>query len=343
MAKAEGGGPAHPWRVALLTMADRAEYVIDDQVAVTELQARGLVVAEVPWTAEVDWGAWDLVIVRTTWDYQHQPERFLAVLAAVEAAGGKRGRGAGQLGGLANPLEVIRWNIHKSYLRALDAAGVPTVPTEWGRGLNTDGLDALCGPGGVAAMGGVLKPTVGAGAGDTFRIGPGLGAAERAAIVGRFREREWMAQPFVQAVVDEGEYSLFWFAAAGASPDGGGAGPAGGPPLSLRYSHAIRKRPKPGDFRVQEEWGGVIVPVEANGALRAIGEQALDVVVGRFGPGAVLQARVDLVRLADGRFAVIELELVEPSLYFRTSPVAAARFADGVEAWLAHLPPSPGT
>lgn len=302
------------WRIALLTMADRADYVMDDDVGIAEFSRRGIVADEVPWTVELveGWRAYDAVIVRTTWDYQHDVERFLGVLEGICGADG-----AGVP--LANPLEVIRWNVHKSYLRELAGEGVLVVPTLWGSGLTGVELAALC------EREGVLKPVVGAGAGDTFRVGPWLGEHDRASIVSRYRgrggDREWMAQPFVRSVQGEGEYSLFWF---------------GG-----RFSHAIVKRPRAGDFRVQEEHGGEILPIEAGPELRDAGEgvlAALRRVSEARGwssePEALLQARVDLVRLDDGALALMELELVEPSLYFRTDPAAPARFVDAVEGWL---------
>ncbi len=309
-------------RVAFLTMADRADYVIDDDVVIPELERRGITVDEVPWTEEVDWSVYDLVVVRTTWDYQHDVERFLSVLEQIA-----------EVTHVVNSLEVIRWNVHKSYLRALEAAGVLTVPTIWGVGLDDGQLSAL------AMQEGVLKPVVGAGGADTFRIGSGMTAptasAQRADIIARFVAREWMAQPFVASVLTEGEYSLFWFA----------SGPGG----ALEFSHAIVKRPKDGDFRVQEEWGGEIVAVDETATvlreLRVAGERVL-AACGRERREPLLQARVDLVRLADGRLALMELELVEPSLYFRTSEVAATKFADAVCAWLkpdATTPRTPAT
>jgi hypothetical protein len=159
----------------------------------------------------------------------------------------------------------------------------------------------------------VLKPVIGANAGDTFRLAPGLLLDEAARIAGLYVDREWMLQPFVKAVVTEGEYSLFYF---------GGV-----------YSHAIVKRPAEGDFRVQEDHGGRIAAVDADAALLAAGPAVLDAMVAIVGE-VPLQARVDLVRRDDGRLAVIELELIEPSLYFRHHPDAARHFAAATLDWL---------
>ncbi len=284
-------------RVAFLTLEDRSDYVIDDDLAIAELGRRGMHAHEVPWARPTDWRIWDGVVVRSTWDYQHEPQRFLAVLAAIGKAGAR----------LANPLDIIRWNVHKSYLVDLEAHGVPVVPTRWGRGLTgrelVELVDSEC----------VLKPVIGANAGDTFRLAPGVALAEADRIAELYVDREWMLQPFVQSVVAEGEHSLFYF---------------GG-----RFSHSILKTPAPGDFRVQEDHGGTITALDSAGPLRQAADAVL-VGLGLCGFDVPVQARVDLVRMPDGSFALLELELIEPSLYLRMDPKAPANFADAVERWL---------
>jgi glutathione synthase/RimK-type ligase-like ATP-grasp enzyme len=225
-------------RVAFLTLVDRTGYVIDDDQAIEELSRRGVAVDEVPWEApSVDWGRYDGVIIRTTWDYQRHLDRFLAVLDGIERQGVP----------LANPLALVRWNARKTYLADLAARGVPIVPTRFGHGLTSAELAALPGALGVAEC--VLKPVVGANADDTYRVGAGLTPAQATAICTRFAGRDWMVQPFQDSVLTEGEHSLFYF-------DG-------------RFSHAVVKRPKPGDFRVQEEHGGRIARAVASPELRA--------------------------------------------------------------------------
>lgn len=283
-------------RLCFLTLADRTGFVIDDAIAIEELARRGIAVDEVPWREVGDARGYDGVVIRTPWDYQRDLPAFLAVLDAIAVP-------------LANSPALIRWNAVKTYLGELGARGVPVVPTIYGRGLTADELRAL--PARLGAAEGVLKPVVGANADDTYRV---TAATPPDEIVARYVDRAWMAQPFVQAVVDEGEHSLFYF---------GGA-----------LSHAIVKVPKAGDFRVQEEHGGEIIAIEPTPALIAAAARvmvALD--------PAPLQARVDLVRLADGTLALMELEAIEPSLYFRMHPRAPANFADAIERW---LHPGPG-
>ncbi len=285
--------------VAFLTLEDRTGFVIDDAIAIAELARRGVAVDEVPWTRPgVDWSAYAAIVVRTPWDYQHDLPAFLALLARIEALGVP----------LANPAALVRWNAHKSYLRDLSDRGVPIVATRWGRGMTVPALRAL--PAGLGVSECVLKPVVGANADDTFRVTADLGDAHAVDITARFEAREWMAQPFVASVLTEGEHSLFYF---------------GG-----RLSHAVTKQPKAGDFRVQEEHGGLITALDPDAAMRAAGDRVLSAL-----EPVPLQARVDLVRLEDGTLALMELEAIEPSLYFRMHPDAPANFASALEAWLA--------
>ena len=291
-------------RVALLTLEDRKDYVIDDELAITELRHRGFDAQEIPWSrSDVDWSAFDLVIVRTTWDYHLRADEFLDALARIEASGAT----------LENPRELIVWNLDKRYLRDLAARGVPIVPCAWSDDAAPRDFASLFATLDSTEI--VVKPVVSANAADTFRLHAPLKAEQRDQLTRTFSERAWFAQPFVQSVVDEGEISVFYF-------DG-------------TLSHAIIKRPKHGDFRVQEEHGGVIAALPLTTDVR----YAADRVIRAVSP-APFQARVDLVRLHDRTLAVMELEMIEPSLYFRTDATAAGNFVDAVGRRLAIASPS---
>ena len=122
-----------------------------------------------------------------------------------------------------------------------------------------------------------------------------------------FADRDWFAQAFLRTVITEGEYSVFYFNGV--------------------ISHAVQKVPKAGDFRVQEEHGGDIRGIPVSAELRRMADTVLATIT-----PTPLQARIDLVRLPDGALAVMEVELIEPSLYLRMHPDAPARFADAIEA-----------
>jgi glutathione synthase/RimK-type ligase-like ATP-grasp enzyme len=291
-------------RVALLTLENAADFVIDDALAVAELTQRGWDAIEIPWTrADVDWRSFDVVIIRTTWDYHDHPAAFLETLAAIEATGVR----------LENPRATVEWNLDKQYLRTLEARGIPIVPSVWGHGGDARTFAGLFATLQDTEI--VVKPNISAGATDTFRLCAPLADTTLQKLVDTFTDRDWFAQPFVRSIVTEGEYSLFYF---------------GG-----QLSHAIQKIPKSGDFRVQEEHGGEIIGIAISAELRRVADQ----VFARITP-APFQARIDLVRLTNGALAVMEVELIEPSMYFRMHERAPANFANALERWLARSAPA---
>jgi glutathione synthase/RimK-type ligase-like ATP-grasp enzyme len=293
-------------RIALLTLEQVDDFVIDDAIVLPEFARRGWDAIELPWSQpDVDWNTFDLVIVRTTWDYHVRVDEFLDTLARIDRSSAR----------LENPLALIRWNLNKRYLRDLEARGVAIVPSVWGTGGTADvfaGLFTTLQDNEI-----VLKPNISGGARDTFRLHAPLTDTMLQHLVDTFDGREWFAQPFVRSVVTEGEYSLFYFNGV--------------------LSHAIRKVPKPGDFRVQEEHGGDIQPCAVTSELRTMA----DAVMAAIAP-APLQARVDVLRLDGGALALMELELIEPSLYFRTDSASPAHFADAITNLLAGAGATPG-
>lgn len=283
-----------PPHIAFLTMADLAGYVSDDALAADVLRDRGARLSSVPWDSRPAWRAFDLVVIRTTWDYQERLPQFLAVLQTIEDLGVP----------LCNTTAVARRNARKTYLRDLDAAGVPIVPTRFAEALAApEQVAAAFAAFGTAEI--ILKPQIGASAHDTFRLRAADVPARWPALRRAFGARPFLAQPFLPGVLSEGEFSLIY--------------------LDGTLSHAVLKRPRPGDFRSQEEYGGVITAVAADAALRAAGDAAM----AQAGEG-LLYGRVDLVRGADGTYLLMELELIEPALYLRMDPAAPARFAEAI-------------
>lgn len=285
-------------QLAFLTMANLGDFVVTDQLTYPALENLGWSVTEVPWTAaDTDWNRFAAVIIRSSWDYQQHLDDFLDALERIEHSGTR----------LLNSLECVRWNIEKTYLRIVEKAGVPIVPTKWFRGLQLSDLETAFDDFVTDEL--ITKPVVGANADNVFRhqrhrLNESIGNAQRAYETGIV-----MVQPFLQSVVSEGEYSLIYF---------------GG-----QLSHALLKAPAANDFRVQEEHGGSVRPVEAGPDLKRIGKTAMESV-----PFDTLYARVDLVKLNSGDYAVIEIELIEPSLYFSCDNDSPARFAKTLDEWL---------
>ena len=283
-------------RCAFLTLAERGDFVIDDALAIEPLAARGWQVDEVHWqTPDPAWADYDLVVIRSTWDYFDAPRAFLARLREIEA-----------VTQLANPLSLVEWNLDKRYLLELQARGASIVPSTVLESCTVDALEMA-----RADLGGeiVVKPAIGANGEDTFRIGnPSEAKRATRALEGR----ACLAQPFRPAILSEGEYSLFW--------------------LGDAVSHAIRKVPQGGEFRSQEERGAEIRSVPVTRELAEAGRRALHAVA-----PTPLYARADFVRNPDGVLEVMELELIEPSLYLRTDPAAPERLAEAIVRWFASI------
>ena len=279
-------------RCAYLTMDDLSAFVSDADLSIPPLAALGWEVEAVSWRApDADWDAFDMVYIATPWDYQDDPAGFLNVLERIDASRAL----------LVNALATVRWNLDKRYLAELGESGVAIVPSlwfeRWEDGIVERALDEF----GTARV--VVKPQVGANADYTYVVGRGAPAA---GIARCFSERRLFVQPFADAIHREGEYSLFYF---------------GG-----EYSHAILKRPKAGDFRSQEEHGAEHRAVEPEAELRRLAGEVLT----SLSPAPVY-ARADYVRGNDGGFWLMELELIEPSLYFRFDPESPRRFARALD------------
>ena len=269
----------------------------DDDVLMAALQRQGIATAHPVWDdPDVDWAAYDLVVIRTTWDYDERREEFVAWAEAVEA-----------VTPLLNPAAVVRWNTHKGYLIELEERGVPVVPTAWlGAGDEVD-LAALA-HSRRWSRGVVVKPAVGAGSRGLTVIDthPGDGQAALDALL---VSHDVMVQPLLRRVATDGELSIVC--------------------LDGRYSHAVRKRPRDGELRIQVEFGGTYVPETPTDDLVALAEWVVDAT-----GHDLLYARVDLVPADDGTWQVGEVEATEPSLYLDRVEGAADRAAAAIAARL---------
>ena len=277
-------------RIAIATCAEYEELKVDDRLLGEALEARGAEARSVVWDAEgPDWSEFDLCLVRSTWDYHDKHEEFLAWCRRVEAAAGLR-----------NPADLIAWNSEKTYLRELAERGVPTVPTVWVERSSDVDLDDLLAREGWQEV--VVKPVVDLGAKNLHRVRADEAQEALASVLAR---NDAMVQPFLPSLETEGELSLIYI-------DGS-------------FSHAVRKRPAAGDFRVQSIWGGAFDAATPAAEHLDIAERALEGL-----DEAPLYARIDLVSDLAGDPVSIELELIEPNLYLGTQPAAAGALARAV-------------
>ncbi|MDO9607471.1 MAG: transporter [Brevundimonas sp.] len=254
------------------------------------LEGTGATVVATPWTEHVEdasgLAAYDLILPVIAWGYHRDHARWLKACATWTGAGLP----------VANPAAVLGWNSDKTYLARLADKGVPIPPTRWSEAITQDQVDAAFAETEAPVL--IVKPTVSAGAFRTLRLTPGQALTDAP-------EGPAMIQPYLKSIETEGETSLLFF---------------GG-----RFSHAVNKRPVPGDFRIQVQFGGLYTAVTPDAEALALARQVLAAVNER-----LLYARIDLARDDAGAWVLMEAELIEPDFYLDHDPAAGAGFARAV-------------
>jgi glutathione synthase/RimK-type ligase-like ATP-grasp enzyme len=278
-------------RIAFATSREFPQLCDDDLLAVNSLREAGVAVSPGIWDdLAVDWSGFEMVVIRSTWDYYLRPDEFAAWVRRLAAPGPR----------LWNPPAAVIDNIHKGYLARLADAGVAAVATEQvAAGATCDLHSILVRRGWDDA---VVKPAISAGAVGTWRAS--RADPDEPRFAEQLRTADVLVQPYLPEVELEGEWSLVFF--------------------ERQFSHAVLKRPAAGDFRVQEHLGGASEPAEPPGRLVDDAVAALAVV-----PHPLLYARVDGVA-RDGCLLLTELEITEPYLYLGLAPASAARFAAAI-------------
>lgn len=277
--------------IAFVTGAEWAELNADDAVAAAALERRGGRVAAVIWNdPAVDWSAFDVVVLRSCWDYWRHPMEFEHWVRSLDERGVQ----------LWNPAETVVWNMDKRYLADLEARGVPIVPSEFPE----PGEDLAEVMARRAWERAVVKPRVSADGHRTTLVRRDEARSRQRLLDDIAASGGAIVQEYVAAVARDGEYSFVFI-------DG-------------RYSHASLKVPAPSDFRVQPRLGGTSGPAQPSVDLIRQAERAMEAVTLPW-----LYARVDgCVR--DGTLLVMELELIEPTLFFAHSADAAGRLCESL-------------
>jgi hypothetical protein len=285
-------------KCAFLSMDSLANFYAYDELLVAPMRVHNWQVETVSWRDKrVNWHDYDVVVIRSCWDYQADITGFLHCLKTIEESRAI----------LANSLPLVYWNIHKTYLKELAQQGISIVPSLWCERFKLEEVSGAFSHFACDEL--VIKPIVSANADHTYRLNRATLMQQQQDLALIFSERPFMLQPFLHSVVTAGEYSLFYFAG--------------------HFSHCIVKQPKSGDFRVQEEHGGQMQLITADESLLTAGRHVMAAL-----PAEALYARVDLVSLApsgtpltaDPNYALMEVELIEPSLYFNMDPQSPQRF-----------------
>lgn len=284
-------------QVAFVTHQKMPDMVDDDRLVADALGSLGVPVVSAVWDdPAVDWPRFACVVIRSTWDYHHKPEQYAEWLRARLGDGTR----------LWNPPEAVLGNMNKRYLADLASRGVEVVPTEYLQAARGRQLRRVLEARGWDDV--VIKPAVSASADGTWRSSRAAAGADQARFEEQCRSFDVLVQPYIAEIESQGEWSLVFF---------------GG-----QYSHAVRKRPARGDFRVQGHCGGDAVPGNPPAGLIMQARDILSMV-----ESSLLYARVDGVD-REGRLLLMELEINEPSLFVGLSPEAPSRFAEAIRAVL---------
>jgi hypothetical protein len=275
-------------KIAFVTCSDKPDFAPDDQ-----LVARGALVHAIPWDNNFsDWQSFDKVVLRSCWNYHLHPEKFLAWLDELERQRVK----------LFNPVNIVRWNMHKSYLEKLSVQGVSIPQTMWLPKGSSHNLAVLLNE--RSWQKAVVKPAISATAYNTFLTTREEAQQHQRALDALLVVGDVLVQTFLPEVQQKGEWSLIFF--------------------DKKFSHAVLKRPREADFRVQDNFGGTTQVAEP--PLKLV-NQATKILTLITEP--LLYARVDGVE-EDQQFLVMELELIEPVLFLSQSNEAAIRFANSI-------------
>ncbi|MBI5452479.1 hypothetical protein HY945_03375 [Candidatus Gottesmanbacteria bacterium] len=277
--------------IALVTYTQQPKLFDGDNLLVDPFKRHGFSVKVIPWDKkDILWENFDLVILRSAWDYHLRIPEFLNWLDLLES----------RKVNLWNPVNIIRWNMNKKYLLDLSNLGIHIIPTLL---VNKDTLNyarKIADKKGWEEV--VVKPTYGASAYRIEKFKSQELDVEIPQLQSILRESDIMIQPFMKEINSEGELSFIFF--------------------DKQYSHAILKKPKKEEFRSQPEFGGSEISIKPAPQLLSQAQQILGKI-----SSPLLYARIDGVDV-NGQFQLMELELIEPYLFFEKDEKSAEKFVD---------------
>ncbi|GHM99490.1 hypothetical protein WSM22_09800 [Cytophagales bacterium WSM2-2] len=281
------------FKIAFITSSNFPDITADDQLLANYLRQQNFIVEATPWDIGANWRLYDKIIFRSCWNYHKKPVEFSAWLAEMKT----------QSLPFINSLKIIEWNMHKQYLFELQAKGVEIPQAILVRQSERIELKSVMEKNGWEKV--VVKPAVSAGARGTWVTSlHSLNGAQQT-LDDSVQLADTIIQKFSPEVLEQGEVSLIY--------------------LNKKYSHAVVKKPKQDDFRVQTELGGTVAAFTPSPDLIQQGEKIVNKV-----SEPLPYARVDGV-VSNGKLLLMELEVFEPSLFWKYAPQSSFKlFSDSL-------------
>jgi len=278
-------------------MNDLSKFQCYDNLLIKPLNDIGWECDFISWESKiVDWDEYHSVIIRSTWDYQEKFKSFIEVLKEINISNAS----------LQNPIDIVEWNLNKQYLKDLEQKQIKIVPSQWFKNFNCENI--MNSFSNFSSKKLIIKPCISANADFTYILEEDSAFDILNNLKQSFDNKEFLIQPFINNIKFEGEYSLIFF--------------------GNTLSHILLKTPKKGDFRVQEEYGGVLKSIlNPEQDLINFGNRVIKNL-----PRPCLYSRVDVVR-DKKEFFLMEVELIEPSLYFNMNPKSVSNFIEVFNNW----------
>lgn len=277
--------------VALVTFSKLPKLFGSDNLLIDPFKKHGFKPLAVPWDKrDVSWENFDLVILRSCWNYHTRIPEFHDWLNKLESLKVN----------LWNPVNVIRWNMNKKYLLDLEKKGVPIIPTLLFNKEAIKDIRQLIDKKRWKEV--VIKPAIGASAYKILKVNSRQIDSQLPYMEKVLQETEIIIQPFMEEVITMGEFSFVF--------------------INKKYSHAVLKKPKKDEFRSQIEFGGTELAVKPPPQLISQTQQAIDKI-----KSSLLYTRIDGLNI-DGKLQIMEMELIEPDLFFKTNKNAVEKFVE---------------
>jgi glutathione synthase/RimK-type ligase-like ATP-grasp enzyme len=278
--------------LAILTYSKAPQLLPDDRLIIPLLRDNSVIATPVVWNdGDVDWAAFDCLLFRSTWDYYLQADAFYEWLEKTESIGIPT----------INSISTVRWNMHKFYLRELQSKGINVIPTNF-INRNASMNIAIEVPDSWEKV--IIKPAISAGSYETVIRNRDEYASHSDHPTFALPDCDFLIQEFMPEICTDGELSFIFF--------------------DRRFSHAVRKTPKVGDFRIQVQFGGNYSAFQPSSHQLNAASAVVEAI-----PYPISYARVDGI-WKDDVFYLMEVELIEPDLYMGYAPDAAARFVKSI-------------